>query len=88
MIYVNKTNGVTKLTSFFKNNNYHRLNGPSVLGEGGYQAWYKNGLLHRLDGPAVVYDISKNGLFNEAYYIDGIELTDFDYYKLKNMGII
>lgn len=85
MIYINKTNGITTVTSFYNNELLHRIGGPAVI-EGEYRAWWFEGKLHRLDGPAVVYDISKNGLFNEAYYIDDIELTDFDYHKLKNMG--
>ena len=43
----------TKL--WFKNSQYHRLNGPALIYPDGNKYWYKNHKLHREDGPALIY---------------------------------
>ena len=39
--------------SYYKDNKYHRTDGPAVQRPEGYKAWYLNGERHREDGPAV-----------------------------------
>ena len=40
---------------WYKDGEYHRLDGPSVAHEDGTEFWYKEGRPHRLDGPAIIY---------------------------------
>ena len=40
---------------YYKNNKYHREDGPAIILTDGTTEWYKNGELHRIDGPAVEY---------------------------------
>ena len=40
---------------WYKNNKLHRINGPAIERENGYQAYYINGKCHRIDGPAITY---------------------------------
>jgi hypothetical protein len=41
---------------WFKNDRWHRLNGPAVIFTYGAKEWYQNGFVHRLDGPAIEYE--------------------------------
>lgn len=40
---------------WFKNGEFHRVNGPAVICFDGDKYWYVDGKLHRLDGPAIEY---------------------------------
>jgi hypothetical protein len=40
-------------TTWYLNDQLHRVDGPAVERTNGYKAWYLNGQLHRADGPAV-----------------------------------
>jgi hypothetical protein len=39
---------------WFKDNKYHRLDGPAIIRRDGTEEWYKDGERHRLDDPAVI----------------------------------
>ena len=41
-------------TYFYKNDKYHREDGPAVITRGGDIYWYMNGRIHREDGPAYI----------------------------------
>ena len=51
---------------WFKDNDFHRPNGPAVILANDSKFWYKDGQRHRLDGPAVIHS---NGY--KAWYKDG-----------------
>ena len=51
---------------------YHRTDGPAVVGEDGIKSWFVNGQFHRLNGPAVEYSNGEN-----AWYVHG-EFLGFD----------
>jgi hypothetical protein len=40
---------------WYKNGQFHCLDGPAIEYNNGDKHWYQNGLLHRLDGPAQEY---------------------------------
>jgi hypothetical protein len=44
----------------------HRVDGPAIEDEDGYQVWYLNGKRHRVDGPAIEYG---NGY--REWWVDG-----------------
>jgi len=57
----------SSLISIYKNNVFHRDDGPAVIYRSGSKAWYKNGKLHhRVDGPTIIYS---NG--GKAWYKNG-----------------
>lgn len=48
---------ITKLygmTYHYFNGKLHRLDGPAMVSELGYQAWFQNGIRHRINKPAVI----------------------------------
>lgn len=57
-----------------ENNQYNRLDGPSVIWNDGTSVWYKDNKLHRLDGPAVEFWYGV-----KEYWINGIEYTEQDF---------
>ena len=60
--------------SWYLNGEYHREDGPAVIGANGYQAWYLNGEYHREDGPAVIYADGP-----QFWYLNGKELTEHEF---------
>ncbi len=59
---------------YYKNDEYHREDGPAVEWTDGYKAWYFNGKLHREDGTAIEY---VNG--DKAWFLD-----DEEYFPKSN----
>jgi hypothetical protein len=43
-----------RIERWYKDDKFHREDGPAVIWPDGYQEWYKNGNLHREDGPAIM----------------------------------
>ena len=41
---------------WYKDDKFHRDNGPAVERYSGTKEWWQNGLLHRLDGPALEFN--------------------------------
>lgn len=54
----------------------HRLVGPAVVSIDGDKEWWRNGKLHNENGYAVFFP----GIYAE-YYLDGVEYSEYDYYK-------
>ena len=50
MIRIEKTE---KYTRYYKNDEFHREDGPAIEWSNGYKEYYINGKRHREDGPAV-----------------------------------
>jgi len=71
--YIKFANGTQK---WFKNGQWHREDGPAVIGVYGEQFWYKNGKVHREDGPAIIWP---NG--EQQWYLDDKNYTREDYYR-------
>lgn len=40
---------------WWRNNKFHRIDGPAIIYSSGEQEWYLNGVRHREDGPAVIH---------------------------------
>jgi len=40
---------------WYKNDKFHRIDGPAIEYTNGSKYWYKNGKCHRINGPAVEY---------------------------------
>ena len=53
-------------TEWFKNNKFHRLDGPAIEYVNGTKYWYKEGKFHRLDGPAIEYASGSKSWFKEG----------------------
>jgi hypothetical protein len=53
-------------TTWYLNDQLHRVDGPAVERTNGSKAWYLNGQLHREDGPAVE---SADG--TKSWYLNG-----------------
>ena len=51
---------------WYKNDKFHRDDGPAIIYSDGSQFWYKNNVSHRDNGPA---DIWEDG--SEIWYKDG-----------------
>lgn len=68
-----------------KKETLHRLDGPAVKYQGGYQAYYLHGIRHRLDGPAVIHpQVNKN-----FYFLFGVRYLQKEYKnQLKNLDQI
>jgi len=56
---------------WYKDNEFHRLDGPAIEYIDGTTIWYQNGIVHRKDGPAVIYDNGK-----KEYWLDNIYYPD------------
>jgi hypothetical protein len=52
------------------NGQYHREDGPAIIGPDGSQKWYVNGKRHREDGPAY---IGSNG--RQLWYLNNKNIT-------------
>lgn len=65
---------------WFKDDKYHRLNGPAIERNDGVKIWYKNGKLHRLNGPAVELENgTKSWYVNNKYHrLDGPAIERID----------
>jgi len=53
---------------WYKNDEYHRLNGPAFICNNEYRAWYIDGSYHRLDGPAREWFAGAFAGLTEWYY--------------------
>jgi hypothetical protein len=54
---------------YYKNNKFHREDGPAVEFSNGSRYWYINGIRHRDDGPAIeLSDGYKEYWLNGEYY--------------------
>jgi hypothetical protein len=51
---------------WYKEGEYHRLDGPAIELPDGTKLWYKEGELHRLDGPAVEYPSGEKHWYKEG----------------------
>ena len=68
---------------YFRNEVYHREDGPAIIYNNDCKLWYKNGKLHREDGPAIEW------LNNQKYYyLEGVEYNETYYYDKVNDYII
>ena len=68
---------------YFKDEKYHREDGPAIIYNNKCKLWYKDGKLHREDGPAIEW------LNNEKYYyLEGVEYNETYYYDKVNDYII
>jgi hypothetical protein len=72
-----------KTKVYFRNGQYHRLDGPAITYDDGSKLWYKENKLHREDGPAIEWVNNQN-----FYYLDGVEYSENDYYTKVNKNII
>lgn len=70
-LYIDK-NGTKR---WYKNNLFHRKNGPAIEYNDGSTRWYIHGLLHREDGPAVIYTSVKYASKKIYWFINGKELA-------------
>jgi hypothetical protein len=52
--------------SWYKEGEYHRLNGPAIECSDGEKHWFKEGRYHRLDGPAIEYPDGRKYWFKEG----------------------
>ena len=74
-------NGNTISEFWYKNNEYHRDNGPALTcyyenGNIKEEWWYKNDKCHRDNGPAIVkYDKNQN-IINEEFYLNGKKVDE------------
>ena len=61
----------------------HKVDGPAVEHEDGYQEWYLNGKRHRADGPAVMFPSgSKYWYLNDQLHrVDGPAIECVNGYK-------
>jgi hypothetical protein len=50
---------------YYKDDEYHREDGPAIECSNGYKSWYINGKRHRIDGPALEYSDG-----NKYWYLD------------------
>jgi hypothetical protein len=70
---------------WYKNNQFHREDGPAIIYYNGDQHWYLNGQLHRVDGPAVD-DISRL----PEWYVNGERIICKDnkhFLRLMNLKV-
>lgn len=63
-IYVVDNN--KRIRRWYKNGEYHRVNGPAIIYDDGTKLWFFHGLVHRVDGPAITHP---NG--HEEWYFYG-----------------
>ena len=63
---------------YFKNGNFHRVDGPAYESYYGTKFWYKEGKHHRLDGPAVEYFDGYKYWYYEGKKIDCDNQKDFE----------
>lgn len=63
---MNTTCCVNGIKYWYKNNLFHREDGPAIECANGNKFWFQNGLWHREDGPAVELN---NG--TKAWYLNG-----------------
>ena len=55
--------------TWFKDNCYHRDDGPAIIDEDGYMAWIVNGATHRDDGPAIIWADGTKKWYNQGKFI-------------------
>ena len=80
---------------YFKDAQFHRDDGPTVIWRDGSEYWYQNGYLHRDGGPAVIFSRGdrmwyRNGQCDRTaiYYphcvqqVDGKMVIVYSIYKL------
>lgn len=65
---------------YFKDDFYHRKNGPAKIWPDGYSEWWLNGKLHREDGPAIVGGGDTRA---SSYWMHGVSLTEKEFIKWK-----
>jgi len=67
---------------WYKDNSYHRLNGPSFINSSGVRYWYFNGKIHRINGPAIEWNKGS------MYYFHGDSVTKTEYKRLIKLEIL
>ena len=63
---------------WYKNDDFHRLNGPSIEYKLGHKWWYQNGKRHRLDGPALDFPSGNKEWYYQGKYIDCSNQEEFE----------
>ncbi len=64
---------------FNENGKYHKIDGPALIYDYGYQEWYRDGKLHRDDGPAI-----ERADGYKAWYINGTRRPETDGIAVEN----
>lgn len=67
---------------YFKDGDYHRIDGPAIIWDDGHQEWYCHGKLHREDGPAIELKDGTN-----QWWFHGFNYVDIDNWG-KHLGIL
>ena len=68
---------------WYKDDEYHRDNGPAVEHISGNKYWFQNGTWHRIDGPAVINEHGKFWYqYGKNHRLDGPAMEYTDGYKL------
>jgi hypothetical protein len=69
---------------YYKDDEFHREDGPAMEWPDGTKFWYINGKYHREDGPAVEY---ANGF--KSWYLNSIKYHEEETYKvaLRNLKL-
>ena len=63
---------------WYRNNLFHRLNGPSIIYVFGDKRWYQNNNLHRLDGPARIFSNGHKEWFYRGKKINCSTQAEFE----------
>lgn len=64
---------------YFKNDSFHREDGPAIIHMDGYVAWYRNGKRHNESGPAILWPT----MDLIEWYINGFEMTEQEFLSRK-----
>lgn len=70
-----------KGVEWYHNGQKHRIGGPAVEYQDGYQEWWQNGLMHRHDGPAIETTVGEN-----KFFLKGVEYDFREYTKLNALS--
>ena len=77
-------------SSYYKDGELHRTNGPAFKGDDGTKFWFINGKFHREDGPAVEWYngckewwLDSRGPYSEEEYI--VELRKIKLQRIKEL---
>ena len=69
-----------EVTRYYKNDEYHREDGPAIEWISGSQYWFRDGKRHRLGGPAISHKLHTRF---DLYWIDGESFTEQEFIKFK-----
>ena len=68
---------------YYKDDEFHREDGPAVEWSDGTKYWYMNDRLHREDGPAMEWNSGW-----KAWYLNNIEYSEEEYkIRIRNKRI-